>query len=454
MRTPKSPLLLALSVTCLVSSEEPKPSYRPDLPECIAMALSQSPRVKASLHDVALAEARLDEARSGRQPRVEALSFSGAVPEARGNAVYSPDRVTDPDDLGPFTRLDIDLVQPVYTFGKIRSYIDAALHGLEAEKAKRQQSAGEIVFNVKRLYYSLLLNRQLVEVLSDTEKSFQKAHDRFQALIDEDEGKPDYSMLDFVKLKVGLAQVSGNLQKLRKAEVLTRSGLVQALGLSPDADFDIKDKELRAEPAEILAEDQYVSETFKSRPEWKQLQAGIQAKESLVAAAKKDYFPECFVAVPFRYAVAPNRDDQKNPFVYDEFNYLEGGPVFGLRWQFSLGGNRARLEQAKAELRKLLAQRDEASQGLPVEVQKALFEVLEMKEQMDLTNKTRKFARGLLASSAGIHELGVQDLKELFESYGLYTKAASDYHLAVHAYNLALAELSKTVGTEVSKLQY
>lgn len=454
MRTLKLSALSMVCVTCLAHAEEPDKSYRLDLPECITMALSQSPRLGASHYEVALAEAKLQEARSGRNPRLELLSISGAVSDARGNAVSSPDSVTDTNDLGPFTRLEIDLVQPVYTFGKIRSYIDAALHGLEAERAKRQQSLDDLVFDVKRLYYSLLLNRDLIDLLSETKDSFQKAHDRFQEIIEDDEGDEDYSMLDFVKLKVGLAQVSYNLQKLRKAERLTRAGLLQELGLKPDADFDIRDTKLFPESAEIQPLDHYVAEAFKYRPEWKQLQAGIQARESLVEAAKKRYFPECFVAVPFRYAYAPDRDDQKNPFVHDEFNSIGGGPVFGLRWQFSLGGTRAKLEQARAELRKLLAQKAQASRGFPVDVEKATLEVLEMKERLELMDQARKAARGLVASSAGIRALGVQDLKELFESYGLYAQTTSDYYLAIHAYNLALGSLTKAVGLEVSALQY
>jgi len=160
------------------------------------------------------------------------------------------------------------------------------------------------------------------------------------------------------------------------------------------------------------------------------------------------------VAVPFRYAYAPDRDDQKNPFVYDEFNSIGGGPVFGLRWQFSLGGTRAKLKQARAELRKLLAQKEQASRGFPLDVQKATLEVLEAKERLALMDQARKAARGLVASSAGIRALGVQDLKELFESYGLYAKATSDYFLAVHAYNLALGTLAKVVGVEVAALEY
>ena len=454
MRTP-APLLVLFTFLPATAFPEPAPTaYRLDLSGCISLALKQSPRLKPSAHDIALAKARLKEARSGRKPRLEVTNVTGAVPEARGDVTASPDKITDTDNLGAFNRLEINLIQPLYTFGKIGSYIDAALHGLEAERARRAQSADEVIYETKLLYYSLLLNRQLVALLGETADNFQKAHDRFEKLIEDDEGDGDYSMLDFIKLKVGLSEVSYNHGKVRRAEELTKAALVEALGIGPEADIDVKDTGLLPQANELRSLDFYVAETFKNRPEWSQLEAGIRAKKSLLSAAKRNYYPNLFVAVPFRYAVAPNRDDQKNPFVSDELNELRGGPVVGLRWEFSLGGTRAKIEQAEEELKKLLAQRDQATTGFPVEIRKALLEVQELKERLDATNKTRKAARSLVASSAGIRELGVQDLKELFETYGLYTKTTSDYYLAVHGYNLALARLSKAVGFEVAKLSY
>ncbi|MBI2194941.1 MAG: TolC family protein [Planctomycetes bacterium] len=432
--------------------EAGKESTRLDLSQCLALALRQSPRLQAAREGVALADARLAEARSGRRPRMEVTNYSGVVPEARGDAVASQDSSTDVDHLGPFNRLEINLVQPVYTFGRIQAYIDAALQGLEVEKARRALSEAEVAFEVKRLYYSLLLNRQLSSLLANTRQNFQKARDRYQEILDR--GEDQASLVDFVKLKLGLAEVASNLQKVDKASQLARAALQQTLGLGPAADFDISGEKLEPESARLESLDHYVSETFKNRPEWKQLVSGIQAQEALLEAAHRLYYPSFFVAVPFRYAVAPNRDDQKNPFVDDPFNFLEGGPVLGVRWEYVFGGTRAKVDQARAELRKLLAEREAASLGLPIEVRQAFLDVLEMQERHDLMEGAYKSARGLIATAAGAHELGVQDPKELFESYGLYTKATSDLHLSTYDFNLALARLSKAVGFEITGLKY
>lgn len=432
-------------------AEEPMP-VRFDLNECISYSLQHNPLIKAAQQDIALANAQLSEARSGRKPRLELIDVLGVVPEARGNAVFSPDSSTDTGSLGLFTRLEFNLIQPVYTFGKLKSYTKAALHGLQAKKAGRAQSEGEVIFQVKQLYYALILNRQLAGLLDDTQKNFIKAQDKYQEIIEE--GEEEVSLIDFVKLKLGLAEVVSNLKKLQLATDLTKTALRQTLGLPPKADFDITDEKLSPAGVDLKELDHYVSETFKNSPQWKQVMEGVRAKEALLKAAKRKYYPDLFIAVPFRYALAPNRDDQKNPFVNDNFNFIEGGPVFGLRWEFSFGGNKAKVEQAKAELKKLLAQRDAATLGMPVEVKRAFLEVLEMQERLDQMRKAYRSARGLVTVGAGAKGLGVQDPKELFESYGLYTKATSDYYLAIHSYNLAAAKLGKVVGAEISNLKY
>ncbi|MDP6116347.1 MAG: TolC family protein [Planctomycetota bacterium] len=441
---------------CLILAPVAAEEILLDLSGCLSLALKQSPRLKISNHEVALAQAKLDEARSGRKPRLEIMNFAGAVTEARGNAVASSDRITDTDDLGPFNRLEMNLIQPIYTFGKLTSYVDSALHGLDAERAKRRQRRDELIYHVKKLYYSNLLNADLTELLTQTRKAFAEAHDTMQAIIDGDKEAPDGeepAMLDFVKLKVGLAQVTYNLKRITQAEDLTRSALKQALGLRGDSVLRIKEESLRSESSESRNLEFYVNQTFRNRPEWQQLEAGLQAKESLMKAAKKDFYPEVFVAVPFRYAAAGNRDDQKNPFVRDDFNFVEGGPVVGLRWQINFGKS-ARAEQAKEEHNILLAQREEARSGFAVEIRKAWLGVKEMEERVTVMRKARGAARALTAGSKAVADMGVQDLEELFESYGLYTKAQSDYLLALYEHNLALADLSLKVGMEVTKLKY
>ena len=50
--------------------------------------------------------------------------------------VYSPDSSSDLDSLGPFYRLELKFVQPLWTFGKLDALEGLAQKGLDAQRAR------------------------------------------------------------------------------------------------------------------------------------------------------------------------------------------------------------------------------------------------------------------------------------------------------------------------------
>jgi hypothetical protein len=109
-------------------------------------------------------------------------------------------------------------------------------------------------------------------------------------------------------------------------------------------------------------------------------EAGIKAKTSELVAIEREYFPNIFLSGMFRYAVAPNRDKQENPFAVEDFNYLDGGLVLGWRYSFDFGLPH-RIKEKRAELHQLLQQQHGAQSGLLLEVEKAYREAGERREE-------------------------------------------------------------------------
>jgi outer membrane protein TolC len=190
----------------------------------------------------------------------------------------------------------------------------------------------------------------------------------------------------------------------------------------------------------------YKKMAIRNRAEWKELAAGIQAKEAELTAERKQYYPDIFVAGTLRYAVAPNRDEQDNPFVVEEFNYLDGGLWFG--WRLALDfGIPQRIAEKRAELFALQQEQRGASSGMLLEVERAYHEVVEKKEGLDYARRARKNGRALSALSAANFHLGLGEAKEVFEAFRIYTEAAAHYYLAIKDFNMAVAELARVTGT-------
>jgi outer membrane protein len=448
-------LVLAIAPAGQAISEPDRepPTRRYTISECIEMALSNHSDLREALWDVEIARMRVEEANRGGYPDTEYTQMIGVVNRARGNARFSPDTDTAfLEGLGPFTRLDLQVKLPIYTFGKISAGKDAALSGLETEEAKRTGRENEVIREVKELYFGLLLARQLAEVLdgisSNLEEAIEKVTERIEA------GDESVSQRDALELRVGYAKLAQGAREVSTNQQLARKGLMRAMDLEPGAPFDTADGRLEPATVDLRPLPEYVEQLFENRPDWERLQAGIHAKQAQVVMAKSDYFPVFFLAGGVRYARAPNRRDQENPFVLDEFNYLTPGGVLGLHWSLNFGTTRINVETAAAELAKLRVQEYAARRGLPLEAAKAYAEVEQARDNMHLADDGRRAGRALLATSMSSFMVGVGNARDLFIGLGAYADSAKDYYRAVFDYNMALADLSKAIGVEVTTLSY
>ncbi len=421
------------------------------LSDCIKRALEEHPAVQEVQWEVAIRKSDLAQAEAGYQPTAEFVNFLGVVNDAKGSlAGPRPIKTGGIDKLGPFTRLEGQIVYPLFTWGKLPNGVKAAAKGVEQEIANVDQKKAEAIREVKEFYYTLLYTRQIQELMNDVREGFEKAvktaEDRLK------DGK--ITQLDFLNLKIGYAGVAKEEEKLRNGIELTRAALLRAMGLPQTTKFEPADAMITPQKANLKDLDYYVQRLFANRPEWRRLRLGIQAKEAELAMAASDYFPTFFLAVPVRYGYAPGRSRQTNPFAYDNFNFGAAGPVLGLRWSISFGETAAKVARNRAELLKLRSQEKNAEASFPIEVKEAYLGVKEAQERMNITAEGRKAGRALVTLATANFEIGIGEPQDVFLGLGNYTRATNDYYEAVKDYNVALAKLSFVVGEEVSELKY
>ena len=305
---------------------------------------------------------------------------------------------------------------------------------------------------VKQLYNNLIFTREVFSIVKEVKTNFEKALKTAEERLESGSGRITQS--DILKLKVGLAETRKEYEKLKNATETISFALKRELGLNRDVDFDIKTESLEADTVDLEDLEEYISMAFKNRPEWRQIEAGIAAKRALLQTKKSDLYPTFFLGGGINYAVAPNRTDQKNPFVRDDFNYFEAGLALGMRWLFNFSATSARIRSARAELNMTLEQKKTAALGFPVEVRKAYTDIIENKARINISQDGRKAARSLMVLSLTNFEFGIGEAKDLFEALFIYTKSVSSYLEAVRSYNLSLAKLSLVVGKEITGLKY
>jgi len=428
------------------------------LEQLIQLAIERSPEMAEAEKDILIAESDLEQAKAARLPQLDALAIGGVVDAAdRPIVVVSPrpgpgDRYLrgrlenpdwDPGDPGPFGKLDITVIQPLYTFGKISSRIDAAIKGVEVKKAAREKTRGDVELRVKELYFALLLSRQGKEAAEDVSSFVEDARRRIKKLLELGSTSVDES--DLYRVEAYAAEAKRFKAKAESGSKLAYMALKQMIGFPPEKDFELDVKELPKDPRALGDQKDYIEMALRMRPELEQIEKGLEAKKSLVEAAKADMYPSIFLAGVASLAGAPNREHMDVAYIGDEYNHANGGVVLGAKWHFDFGIQQAKVSKAKAEYERLLHTRDYALRNIPLEVAKHYQDAIEHMQAFQASEEAASAARKWVVVAFANFDMGVGQARDIFFAVERYGKNQGDYLLSLLNYHLALARLSHAV---------
>ena len=432
-------LLLPQPLRAGSAEEDGLPVY--GLDQLVAMARESSPEVAADRWRLLEARAQLRQARAARLlPRLRLESFGGLVPDAEGDVFHPPRDTSGVRPLGPFVRTELEFVQPLYTFGQLSSLRTAAEHGLEAERAAVEETRQATALEVKELYYGMLLARDL----SALARRLRQELEEREGEVDADD--PDVPLGVPYQLQLALLELRDREEELGDQLQLARSALAWKAGLPEDAAFELAETRLEPVAAEVPPLEELVERALRQRPDWRRLRAGVAARRAQEQAARSAYYPQLFLAGGLRYAAAPGRTDQRNPFVKDEFNLFNGAVVLGLRQSFEIGLIGAEVDRARARRLQLEARERDAAQGIRLEIDQARKEYEAARRGVDSALRGRNLTREWLRIARDEYDLDPARIKDLVTAFESFALSEQEYHEAVYEHNLKLAALERVVG--------
>jgi len=457
---------LFLAPIGLGQAEDAPPPPHADRPvltleESIQRAIKNNPEIKEAQVQVKISQAKLDEVKANQLPQIQFIDVLGPSPGAEGgdnsfNSATNPGFTASctqrtPCGIGIFDRVDITLIQPLYTFGKITSGKEAAAGGVKVDEARADQKASDIILKVHEYYYGLLLARDLKVLVLDVKEKLDSAKEKTEKLLAEDSKSVDE--MDLLKLKTFGGVVERYLNEADKSVELAQHALGMTVGLEKTDEFEVADQHLKPVSRPLFDLDTYVEKARLFRPEFIQLREGLRARQALIQVAKSDYYPTFFAAGYFSYAAASNRDYLKNPYVYDPFQRLVTAAVLGLKWDINFGITSSKVQSARAEHEKLLQTEAFAEAGIPLQVRKAYLEVIEANKNIRATEESYTSARKWLVSAVANFDLGIGEAKEIFEALRAYAENRAENYKGIYNYNLALANLDHMTGEDTKKYQ-
>ena len=428
--------LLVLALVCLpavAAAEVP----RLTLEQVITKALA-SPKAQMAEGDRAAAAARIDEADAARLPRIKATAFGTLSPDISCDTADCTH--TSPENFafrfsGLFGSAQLDITQPLFTFGKITHARRAARAGLDAQKALADEAAGDLAVDAARAYWGLKLARELGYMLDDGLEEITKA----LAQIDEKtKGAPDVSIQDRQRIAVLVAEAKVQRADAQAGEDQALAAL-RALTNTPNADID-KD--------ELVAVDRALptSASGDKRPQAVAARAGATAANELTEMAVAQYFPDLALVGSAVISGAQGAEDPPSAFANDPYNRRGVGLVLALQWTLEPWNVKARADRARAEAHKARAQSDLAALGANYDAQTALTEMTSAHAKVDAAKEGEKAARTWLASVLQAQAIGTGEAKDLADAYIAWFQMRARWATAVVQWNVAVVRLGRASG--------
>ncbi len=423
-----------------------------NLQQAVEMSLTADPRVKEREQLVEAARGLLKEVKGNAGWRISANAFVGLAPEVEGGfyegGSYAPGPLrTDGDEINgisEWTHLDFALVKPLYTFGKVERYGEAAQGNIELKQGELRQTRGDTIYDTKRVYYGYLTARDTRVFLEDIQDKLNRSIASVERNLEEETGESKQS--DLYALQTARGLLAKYAHQARAIEKISLDGLKVLTGAGLKADLAVADERIEpvAFPQLELAELQ--SRALQERPEMQQLEAGLRARRALVAAKKADRMPDVYAGVVGQANSASQRERLDNPYLYDPFNSAGITPVVGVKWDSAFGVASARAEQAQAELEALNHKKAFAVAGIPFEVGEAYANAQANYEaQRELAEGAAAARRWMVASLAD-HAAGVESADKAADALKNYVLLQTEYLRTVNDYNMNVAQLARLTG--------
>ena len=423
-----------------------------NLPQAVEMSLAADPRIKEREQLIESARALFQEAQANNGWRVSANAFVGLAPEVKGgfyrNGATSgtTPRSDDSkiDGLSDWTHLEFSIIKPLYTFGKIERYGEAAQANIDLKRGDLKQSRAETVYDTKRAYFGYLTARDTRVFLEDMQTRLAQTIKSTERELKDDTGQSRQS--DLYALQTAKGFIAKYVHQARAIEKISLDGLRIITGMGLNSDLRVADERLEpvAFPKTELAELQ--TRALMDRPEMQQLEAGLRSRRALVAAKKADRMPDVYAGVVGTFNYASNRDRLDNPHITDSFNGGGLTPVVGVKWDTTFGVADAKVNQAQAELEALNHKKAFALAGIPFEISEAYANAqANFESQKELAESTAAARRWMVASLADF-SAGLEKGDKVAEAVKSYTLANTEYLRTINDYNMNVAQLARLSG--------
>ncbi len=377
-------------------------------------------------------------------------------------------------NIGPYVREELDVILPMYTFGKNDVAEKLAHVGLQNADLELEKARLDAIYQTKRAYWGLRLWGAYHDMLQDGSKLLS---DQLSKMEEKREfGGADFDIQDYRKLQIFSAEVDSRVVDNDKLGTIARAGLHFLADIPEETRIEVDKLDTMDNPPKLKPRNYYVGQALEHRVELRQLDRGVRARQLQLELARDGWYPNLFAAFRLRFGwstentafqricTASSLDNAtKNCQFPQDQAEVNGAPIFaepygdplhifsmqlgvGLRWNVDPFQQYGEVGKKEAQYHVVRAQRRRARNAVELDIKKLYQDAADALAKIQINHKRLKAAQrwrdqfGLSLQTAGA------DIGDAVQPLQAYYEARAKYLQSIYDYMVARAALAKGVG--------
>jgi outer membrane protein len=408
------------------------------LPEVLAFALQNNPKVRISAKDIEIETYGVDAAQAERMPRID---FGSGASRYRYPAPLTPPVISGPFgaglDIPEYSRNIYDaggsFRMPIFKGGRLYRAVRVA----EIKKAIAEDnfitSKQDLVYNLNSVFYKIAELEKLL-VATDGNVRQLEAHKRDVELLFKT-GAVAY--IDLLKTDVQLAYAIEQRLIVKNNLESTYEFLKSLMGMD-DMERRIAIVYQEAAPPSLPHLEDSLSRAFDQRPEYKAVTKKKKIFEEKVKITQGKRLPDVYVAGEYGGKAGDSLAFKENWF----FGARLSIPVFD-------GGLiSAEVNKEKTELQKVLEEERSLKLTITREVRDAYLNITSARERTEVAKKTIESAKENVRIERMKYQTGAGTTTDYLDAQTDLLRIEADYFRAYFDEEVARAFLRKAIGGE------
>lgn len=336
----------------------------------------------------------------------------------------------------------LEFMMPLYTGGKISSLIKQAKLGKRIASKTKKRTLNEVVFDIKRYYYALILTQKLKKLSSDTLSQMNFIQKLTSKLYQG--GSLKVKKTDYLRSKLSVSMVKSFHESILEKEALAKSALIFAMGLSWQDTVEIADTSFEKPVMDANLKD-IIQNAYKFNPQINTLRLAVDVQDSKIDEAYSSYYPQI--------GIVGSIQNIQNDYEYGLVNdSTKNSWTLGIGVSLNLfDGMRTanKVAQNKIEKKKLQQQQFLLEEGLALQLKSAFLKMNSNYKRYNILKDSVDIAKENEELNSRAYQEDMVDTKDVIESQFLESLTIADYYRNLHEYALSKATIDFIIGSSL-----